>query len=481
MKSKIFFLCMLIFILVSSPYAAILYTYPQDVMPKYMKVGSDVIGFCNDLISELNKELRKDDIQIVYKSNNLYTVKEIFNALEKNEIQIFVGAGYSQEREKSAKYIPLPLYGLREMFITKKGFSDKLLSLPVVKVGVIEGTLTSQRLPKLFGRTNVVNFKNLPEALSALDKNQIDTIFYSSLSLGYVINHNPEKYEAVKSLTEKYYHYIVLSNKVDKSLSTKIEQAIKNLYLKNTIRKILERYNIQGYVLAGNVVEVLSIDWKPYEWFDPKDNKWKGIDVDTVKAVFSNLGFEVSYINLPWERCLEAMKVGAYDGIMSLRITKEREEYLIYPKEPLSTGVDVLWKMKNKNIDLSALYKIPKDAICAYTVGYAYRDWFWNGPFRKEPVPDDVTGFRLLKDGRIDLFVCNLLVGKELTKELGIQKDVVYSKNFNGKMIYYLAFSKNYHGAYLAEIFSSELKKFKKTNEYKSILKFYGIDYNDLW
>lgn len=165
---------------------------------------------------------------------------------------------------------------------------------------------------------------------------------------------------------------------------------------------------------------------------------------------------------------------------MSLRINDERKTYLVFPDEPLSTGYDVLFKMKNKNIDISSLENIPSNVTCGYSSGYAYGDWFWNAKFRKEPILDDVTGFELLKNGRIDLFVCNLLVGKSIAKDLGIENDVEYSKIFSEKMIYYVAFSKNFHGTYLSEIFTPELQKFKKSSDYENILKKYGLTLKDL-
>jgi len=45
----------------------------------------------------------------------------------------------------------------------------------------------------------------------------------------------------------------------------------------------------------------------------------------------------------------------------------------------------------------------------------------------------------------------------------------------------HVAFSKNFHGVYLAGIFSEKLREFKGTSEYRNILKKYGIAYEEMW
>lgn len=291
-KMSIMFLLFLIFGIYPI-FGIVLYTYPQDAIPKYFKLGDDLSGLCNDIIKALNSELSKENIKIEYKSKNPLTISEIFNALEKNEIDIFIGAAYSEDRKDKVQYVKTPLYGLREMFILKKRSSNVIHFSSLTRIGVIGDTVTSKSLPNIFNKSQITAFKNINEALKALDENKIDALFYSSIVLGYILSQNPNKYEKLNLVDEKYYHYVVLSKKVNNYVSQKIEEAIKSFHKKGTIASLINKYKLQDYVLPGNVVEILTIDWKPYEWYDEKEKIWKGFDVDTVTKVFEKLGYKV--------------------------------------------------------------------------------------------------------------------------------------------------------------------------------------------
>jgi len=485
MKSmlKVVFKSFIIFTLFFTPSLVvgqkILYTYAQNVEPKFMLSGSNITGFCHDILTELNKELKAYNIRIEYKTSKPKKISEIFDAIRKDEIQIFIGAAHSEERERNVNYIKTPLYGLREVLLVEKGTKDVFFEKNHVRIGVIGGTVTSSDVPKVGVSQEIEVFKSLNEAIEALDEKRIDGVFYSSLTLGYVIEKSKGKYDFLNQAIKKYYHYIILSKNIDKQTTEKIENALKNLHRKGILENLIKKYNLQRYVLPGNVVEILIVDWKPYEWYDEKAKKWIGPDVDVVRAVLEKIGYKPAFLTFPWSRCEELAKAGVYDAMMSVSLTKEREALFVYPKEPLSTGKSVLFKLKSSNIDINTLESIPVTVRCGYCDSYGYPEWFWNANFKKVVLTTDEVGFKLLKDGKIDIFISNLFVGKYLSKELNIELE--WSPAFGGSDNYYLAFSKGYHGENLALAFSDELSRFKKAKEYIDILQKYGFSYEDFW
>jgi len=459
--------------------SVILYTYAQDIVPKYIIQGNSISGFCHDIIVELNKELKKDNVEIRYKSSTAKPIQQIISSLSNKETQIFVGVPHSEEWEKNVKYIRLPLYGVREIYIIKSDMENVLNVKESMKVGVIGGTVTARKIPNMPQEQEIFEYKSIAEAIEALDKGKVDTLFLSSLPLGYYISQSKGKYKSMNAPSEKSYQYIVFSKSVEDKVVRVVEEALKRILTNSVIDKLIKKHGLEGYVLPGNVVEIVFTDFKPYEWYDESNKAYLGMDVEVVRKVFEKLGFRVVFYTFPWTRCLELMKTKMYDGAISAIETEERKSFLTYSKEPLSTGYEVLFKLKSSKIDISSTERIPKDTVCGYTNGYAYGDWFWNAGFKKVPVATDENGFELLKNGRIALFVANFFVGKRIAQEMKLE--VESSPNFSGRRFMYATFSKNVHGEYLADIFSSKLREFKGTVEYLDILRRYGTTYEEMW
>ncbi|MCD6450205.1 MAG: transporter substrate-binding domain-containing protein, partial [Thermotogaceae bacterium] len=86
------------------------------------------------------------------------------------------------------------------------------------------------------------------------------------------------------------------------------------------------------------------------------------------------------------------------------------------------------------------------------------------------------NAFRMLLKGRVDLVVEDVNVGLYRAKQMGIVNKISYLRRV---IIYrdpsYVAFAKKPGYDKLAEEFSEELKKFKKTEEYFKIIKNYGL------
>ena len=101
--------------------------------------------------------------------------------------------------------------------------------------------------------------------------------------------------------------------------------------------------------------------------------------------------------------------------------------------------------------------------------------------FKLYPVSNDLVGFMALRDGRVNLFIANRLVGDFYLKKLGMHGKITFEP-FGRRKLYYVAMSKmdEYHKR-LLELFSEKLRRFKRANEYRSILSRYGVKYEDIW
>lgn len=72
------------------------------------------------------------------------------------------------------------------------------------------------------------------------------------------------------------------------------------------------------------VFVALDATWPPMEFLD-ENNKVVGFDVDFMRAVAKEAGFEVVFLNVPWDDLFAGLQVGKYDAVCSsVTITGER-------------------------------------------------------------------------------------------------------------------------------------------------------------
>ncbi|NNG02363.1 MAG: transporter substrate-binding domain-containing protein [Desulfobacteraceae bacterium] len=75
--------------------------------------------------------------------------------------------------------------------------------------------------------------------------------------------------------------------------------------------------------------------WYPFTYTD--QGKASGIHIDIAAQALKNLGFRAEFIPLPWKRCLEQMRQGKLDAVVSASYKPDRAPYLFYPADAAST------------------------------------------------------------------------------------------------------------------------------------------------
>jgi len=67
--------------------------------------------------------------------------------------------------------------------------------------------------------------------------------------------------------------------------------------------------------------------WPPFEFVDEKTKEFVGFDIDLMKAIAAEAGFEVEFVNVAWDSLLAGMATGQYDAACSaMTITEERKK-----------------------------------------------------------------------------------------------------------------------------------------------------------
>lgn len=230
------------------------------------------------------------------------------------------------------------------------------------------------------------------------------------------------------------------------------------------------------YITAEErVIYAAYTSWEPYTY--TVDAKPMGFELEIFQNVMERMDYSVIFIEMPWKRCLQNLKSGEMDVVISMLINEEREEYTLFPEEHISTTDFMLISLKESAIESTNPLINLKDYKIGSILGFHYGDEFDNANYLdKVEVGDSELLLELLLKKRFDIVIGNKTVimnsfhKKKLTTALVFHEPPVKSDKL------YVGFSKNESHEVLSKEFSSGLKLFKETDEYREILNRYHIN-----
>lgn len=222
-------------------------------------------------------------------------------------------------------------------------------------------------------------------------------------------------------------------------------------------------------------MEFAVSEWPPFEYSVP-GGEARGYHPDIVRATLKSMGIESKFSFYPWPRCELLVQHKSVQGLLSLSPSKEREDYVIFPKENLSVSENVLFVLKDKEFNATSLAALAGKTI-GTTAGYNYGDDF-NAAVTKKLFETDIgktdeQGFKKLQAGRFDAFVCDKVVGITLLKSLGLRDKVSILPLVISSKKMYVGFSKTPENAIFADKFDVALRSLKKSGEWQKIIDTY--------
>jgi polar amino acid transport system substrate-binding protein len=228
-----------------------------------------------------------------------------------------------------------------------------------------------------------------------------------------------------------------------------------------------------------NKLRVVHTDWFPYTF--QENGKSAGFEIDIFNAVMEIMDIKVEFTNYPWQRCLNAIKTGKADILISLLRTDERENFTYFPDEHISLSKTVFFTKKDKNIIFNGNYKDLKDYSIGVIAGFSYGDIFDKADYLRKDKANSIQMLILkLVGGRNDLAAENQAVISANAKKMGLENKIKFLKIPIHFQKLYVGFSKTKKQKKLCKYFSKHLQDFKGTELYESILKKYGIIQSDM-
>ncbi len=114
---------------------------------------------------------------------------------------------------------------------------------------------------------------------------------------------------------------------------------------------------------AQKVRVATDATWPPFEQVDEATKEIIGFDVELMKAVAKEGGFEVEFINVPWDSLLAGMAQCQYDAsISAMTITEERKQQFAFSDPYFAAGQVVTVRKDDTSIT-------GKEGLSGKTVG----------------------------------------------------------------------------------------------------------------
>jgi len=208
------------------------------------------------------------------------------------------------------------------------------------------------------------------------------------------------------------------------------------------------------------------------------DGKPAGILVDLVTEAYRRAGQPIEIRLMPWARCLEEAKTGAIDGVFSSFKLPEREQFLAFPKEALTTQVISFFVRQDSTLsfdgNLGALRTATIGVINGTSYGTTFDTAVKDGTLQKvDPTNSAESNIKKLAAGRVDLIPSYNYVALDMAKNLNLLSQIKEISPPLQSVPSYLAFTKAHDLKKMSDAFDVALASMRQDGTYDRIVAKY--------
>lgn len=224
------------------------------------------------------------------------------------------------------------------------------------------------------------------------------------------------------------------------------------------------------FLFAENIVNVAINHAPPYRIIDK--NYYSGVYVDILKEACKVANIKIKFVELPFIRSLEEMKLGKVDIMLGPNKSKERELYMYFIDEfPFPKESKAFYYTKSDNI-INKYDDLYGKKIEVLRGAKYFSKFDSDTKLQKNEITDYYQAFEKIKYGRSDIVIIPELQGDYLLKE---KRLILFKSPYlvegNPSFIAISRNSKNYN--FLKDKLYLGLKKINENGDYKKILKKY--------
>lgn len=211
--------------------------------------------------------------------------------------------------------------------------------------------------------------------------------------------------------------------------------------------------------------------YPPYHYANGQE-VFAGASVELLSLVMP-AGLECRPRVLPWKRTLLMAEEGQIDLVLSLRITPEREKYLVFTKHYAFPNPIAVFVRRDRVFPYAG-----REDLRGRRGGVALGDYFGNGfdeywpkELSVEMAPTMVENFRKLDAGRIDYFVTSLFLGRAYLARNPPEHEIIPLDPPISTMGIHFGFSRRSPFAALVDEVDSRLEELDRQGELQRLLE----------
>ncbi len=104
---------------------------------------------------------------------------------------------------------------------------------------------------------------------------------------------------------------------------------------------------------SAKVLKVgVNADFAPFEFQDASGSEYQGFDMDLIRAIGKEMGYEVDIQNVNFDGLIPSMEAGNIDVIISgMTINDERKEKVLFSDPYYQSGLSIIVKKDNTSIN----------------------------------------------------------------------------------------------------------------------------------
>lgn len=190
-------------------------------------------------------------------------------------------------------------------------------------------------------------------------------------------------------------------------------------------------------LLQGSTLNACFSHWPPYSYLDD-NGQAKGLSIQVYKTIAAKAGFELSFTELPWQRCKGSLSTGRYDAVVDGG--PSIPDSLYSSLRPI-VWVQMVWVHNEYPSEEYKDYAQFTNTRIGHNRGFGYPDDFYsfNGFAKRITVNNDLLGLKMLHARRLDAFMGDLYNNRYLSDRHGLNVKPLFPPNMVKRMT--MAFS----------------------------------------